>query len=232
MFSERILGKSDSPKRLIANVLLEILIIILGVLISLWISNIFQNKDDARQEGVYLELLRRDLQADLLNLQSERERRQEQAAAAQQLIRALNQPKAPNFRQTLASSIRSLLATVRFSSSNATFRALESTGELKLIREDSLVNQLIQLYSKDYESLRHNNDDISHFRDNFLLPYAVDNLNFRDAFGKPTSSEVEDVVILFNQAAYCSISLQSTVDAYQKCEERVEKLLDMLEGEL
>ncbi|MEM1358977.1 MAG: hypothetical protein AAGF89_12300, partial [Bacteroidota bacterium] len=173
MFSERLLGQSKSTKGLIANILLEILIIILGVLISLWLSNIFQHWDNARQEQVYLELLHSDLQADLAVLRSERAHREEQVTAAGQLIGALNNPDVPTYRQTVANSMRNLLTTIRFSSSNATFRALESTGELKLIREDSLVNQLIQLYSKDYESLRHNNDDISNFRNNFLLPYAV-----------------------------------------------------------
>lgn len=235
MFTKLLRGGKPSGKRLLGNIFLEILIIILGVLLSLWISEGFKQREERRQEKQNLLQLRQDLRADLRNLQRDRSLREKQMQADREMLRLLSQEASLNDARNIAGSIRSLLNTARFATTNPTFRSLESTGQIRLIRNDTLRIGLIRLYSSGYASLDHNNDDVSAFRDQFLLPYAINHLDFRTAFNPAAITSLPplaDRQALFNMAAYLNVSVNSTVEAYQRTEKQVGSLLEIIEREL
>ncbi len=235
MLSKRLLGPSPKPRHWFWEMLLEIFIIIIGVLVSIWITNLFQQGQDRRKESFYLQKIEYDLQRDLSQLSAERQQRVGQLEAAKEMTAALQAPSSGENIAKVMQGFQSLLVAVRFRTSDATFISLKSTGDLELLRNDSLVTGLIELYSNSFESLELNNEDVNTFRNNFILPYAVQYLDFRvrviDASVR-LESDFGPMNQLYNQALYESISLESTVDAYDQSIAAVERLLAMLGKEL
>ncbi|MTB49422.1 DUF6090 family protein [Lewinella sp. W8] len=224
------LSKRFKVRSALASALLEILIIIVGILLSLWISNLFQRNQENRQETAYLRNIERDLQRDLVQLQTDLAQRQAQLQAANTILQALEAPDDAQIN-TIVENIPQLMFTVRFSSSQATFTTLESTGHLSWIRNDSIVSGLTDLYNNSYESIHHNNDDVSGFRDNFLLPLVIENFDFRsvvDPEYRPEASSVKPVGALYNHLVYETMTLQSTVNMYREVIAEVEALLTMV----
>jgi hypothetical protein len=215
------------------SALLEILIIIVGILLSLWISNLFQRSQENKQEAEYLLKIEQDLQRDLVQLRDDLQQREMQLQAANTILGALR-GSGEVLTATIAENVPKLMFTVRFSPSQATFSTLESTGHLSWIRNDSIVGGLTNLYNNGYSSIHHNNDDVSGFRDDFLLPLIIDNFDFRsvvDRDFRPDNSTAPPLTSLFNHLVYETITLQSTVEMYTKVINQVEALLDLVRRE-
>jgi len=209
------------------RILLEIAIIVLGVLLSLWISNGFQNRQDNDRARSYLQRLDKDLAKDEDRLKRRVEQRRTQLEQAGKLLQLISKPITPDAAPALSEGFQTLLWTSRFSASDATFRSLESTGDLRLIRQDSLVDRIVTLYRNQYDGLRENNEDVTKYRDNFLLPFVVENVSFRQAFapkGEMKSFTQAQVGELFNHLVYERISLTSTVESYERTIGEVERL--------
>jgi hypothetical protein len=227
MITNKITPPPSSRLGWVLRAVLEIVIIVFGILLSLWISNGFQNKQDRQSAQSYLRRLDDNLKEDEAKLALELEQRQEQYRQARKMLKAISTSGASDKTNTLVAGFQSLLWTARFSSSDATFRSLENSGELRLIEQDSLVNQIVNLYHNQYEALRENNEDVTKFRDNFLLPFTVKNVNFQRAFQPdardvPFSATQRDQ--LYNHLVYETITLNSTVESYQVTLQRVKRL--------
>jgi len=237
MLAKRILNKhTEKQPSWIWAVLLEILIIIVGILLSFWISKGFENRRDAKLEQEYLAQLKGDLKTDLDQLSQDYRLRSSQLEATNKMMKGLNLPPGEESSQIIIDGFRKLLLSVRLSSTNATFSMLESTGHLKLITNDSIVSELIELYGNSYEFIRHDNDDVSKFRDNFLLPFVIQHLNFSEALKPPGQDRVPIIFTdgqqLVNQLIYLRVSLSSTVASYAQATTKVEELLAQVERKL
>jgi len=239
MLAKRLLGKRATKPSIFRIALLEILIIIVGILLSVAITEWFGNRKNDKQEAAYLENIAKDLTNDLEFLQNELEQRSDQLEACQNLLKALGQNKDENFSSEEAPRAFKVLAnTVRFSPSTATFRALESTGRMELIDNDNIVRQLIDLYTGDYDMLDQNNDDVTRYRDNFLLPFMVSNLNFSTVVSRGPvknpllNTDPATLIEMNNHIIYNQISLSSTVTAYKRAIKQVQETLVLVEQEL
>lgn len=213
----------------------EIVIIVIGILLSLWISDLVQSAKEQERATVYLNRLHRDLAEDLSQLETDLNQRTGQLESAQKILSALNGPDPQKSSAVLVSGFQQLLWTARFSPKDATFRSLESTGDLRLIENDSIVNALMNLYRGSYKGLEDNNNDITKFRDNFLLPYIMENVNFRQVFTPRITAappEVRNSDELYNQLIYEQISMSSTVQSHQRNIKSVRALRAMIEREL
>ncbi|MEM6770539.1 MAG: DUF6090 family protein [Bacteroidota bacterium] len=210
----------------------ELVILVIGILLSLWVSSLFQNAQDHKREQTYLERLQQDLTKDLEQLNSQMKQRQGQVEASQSMLRTLNGNQEQQ-RSAMVGGFQQLLWTARFSSNDATFRSLESTGDLRLIRNDSIVSSVMDLYRRHYQALQDNNNDVTKYRDNYLLAYTTENVNFRKAFnptlGSPTPDNLDQ---LYNHLVYENITLQSTVNAYKRSIKYAEQLKRLIDREL
>lgn len=210
----------------------ELIIIVIGILLSLWVSNLFQHSQDNQRERIYLERLSNDLAKDLDQLTSQMEQRQGQVEAAQNMLQAIN-TGGEQANSALLGGFQSLLWTARFSPNDATFRSLESTGDLRLIENDSIVSSIMDLYRNHYEGLRDNNNDVTKYRDNFLLPYTTENVSFQKAFNPRLGPAIPDNLDqLYNHLIYENITLSSTVESYQRNIKHVRQLKALLSREL
>lgn len=241
MLAKRLLGKKDNntPSRL-GYALLEITIIIIGILLSVAITEWFGNRKDNKRETAYLENIVNDLTHDLEVLQSDVDVRTDQLGACRALILAedLEGDISPDVASDVAESFTELAKTISFTPSTATFRALESTGRLELIDNDEIVRKLIDLYTTYYNLVDQNNDDVTRYRDNFLLPFMVKNLNFAMVSNRgPVQNPLlnTDPVVfkeMTNHVIYNQLSLTSTVVAYQRAIDHARETLALVEEEL
>lgn len=222
-------------RRWLRESLREMGVLVIGILLSLWISNLFQNHKDNERAEVYLDRINKDLSYDLEKLESEYLRRKGQLTSTGTMLGALNNSDQSATHSVLFEGFQQLLWTTDFSAKDATFRSLESSGELRLIQNDSVVDGLMNLYRGSYYSLDANNTDITKYRDNFLLPYVIENVSFRKAFN-PMQYSAERIVgnreELYNHLIYESISLGSTVDSYARNIEQVKELRALIGREL
>ncbi|MEL7377529.1 MAG: DUF6090 family protein [Bacteroidota bacterium] len=60
------------------RLILELLVIIVGILLSVYITNLFENAKESRKEQIFLKQLQQDLQDDLTSLRSDSTIRSEQ----------------------------------------------------------------------------------------------------------------------------------------------------------
>ncbi|SER07820.1 DUF6090 family protein [Neolewinella agarilytica] len=232
MIANKITPPASSRLGWILRALLEIVIIVFGILLSLWISNGFQNTQDRQRAERYMVRLDNNLKKDEVQLTFELARREEQLGQAKKMLAAVSTPWSSDKVSTMVEGFQSLLWTTRFNSNNATFRSLESSGDLRLIEQDSLVNQIVKLYHNQYEALRENNEDVTKYRDNFLLPYTIRNISFRQSFnptGSPVTFTAKQLDELYNHLVYETITLQSTVESYRLTMEKVKELRESLQ---
>jgi hypothetical protein len=92
-----------------------------------------------------------------------------------------------------------------------------------------------ELKSRDYEALEDNNNDVAKHRDNSLLPWTSINLSFRAVFSPELGQKImreDNLEQLFNHLFYQSITLESTVDAYQENVKNVTNIRNILKREL
>lgn len=219
--------------------LLEIVIIIVGILLSVIITEFFSNRKDNKRETTYLRALANDLSSDLEYLEVDVEERGNQLAACEVLSRILQtQDFSPASIPAIAKALADLTKTVSFNPNTATFRVLESTGHVELIDNDEIVKKLIELYTSYYDLINQNNADVSLYRNNFLLPFLVNNLNFTAA---ARSSGMENPLLhndpavftqLGNHVYYNQRSLSSTVVAYNQAIDHARETLVLVEKEL
>lgn len=144
-------------------------------------------------------------------------------------------PDAAQAVPTILKGFQTLLWTNQFIPKDATFRSLESTGDLRLVQPDTLAQNMLNLYRYVYGSLDLNNTDVTKYRDNFFLPYVVERFSWRQAFqprrfGPPALPDEIDQ--FYNHIFYLQISLRSTVGAYDRSILQVERLLANLDAVL
>lgn len=128
------------------HVLVELLLVIAGILIALWIDGRMEDRRDARAELQYLELLARDLDNDAAVLAEVREFQDRQAADAAEAYRALATPVAPVDREALAVKLERLATrrTLRFNPT--TYMDLTGTGNIRLVRNRALRDRVAKYY--------------------------------------------------------------------------------------
>ena len=128
----------------------EILLVVIGILIALQINNWNETRKERIVEIKYLKNLKHDLQNDSTDLVYYKNIRQGQANAAHELIQYANSNNVDAIYK-----LDSLYSTIalwwEFVPNNNTFEELRSSGNLKLLRNDSIKNLLLDLNKENEE---------------------------------------------------------------------------------
>lgn len=156
----------------------EILLVVVGILIALQINNWNENRKEHLIEIKYLKNLKHDLQNDSTDLVYYKNIRVVQANAARELIKLA---KAKNVSDVF--KLDSLYTTIalwwKFVPNNNTFEELRSSGNLKLLRNDSIKNLLLDL-NKENEDLVSGRNHMRREYENYLYDQKNKQINFLD----------------------------------------------------
>jgi hypothetical protein len=234
----------------------EILLVVIGILIALQVNNWNENRKEHLIEIKYLKNLKHDLQSDSTDLVYYKNIRVGQANAARELIELA---KTKNVSDVF--KLDSLYTTValwwEFVPNNNTFEELRSSGNLKLLRNDSIKNLLLDL-NKENEDLVSSRNHMRREYENYLYDQKNSLVNFLDvndperikniidwyypnkeSVKKNTEKIKEQYRLLFNDTLFIN-GLALTAgnllwlikDDYNKMQEIVNKLLKLIDQDL
>jgi hypothetical protein len=129
--------------------LIEIFVIILGISITLALEEWRDKSKEKELEAIYKKNLLADIEADLGSLQYASQRTQELLEKGNELLAFINDPSRIVLPAARADSdLEAIIKRPNFSSSDATFSDLKSSGNLHLLRDIRLKNLLFAYYAQ------------------------------------------------------------------------------------
>jgi len=131
-----------------AQVLIELVLLVLGILIALAVDDWMQERRDARMERDYLQLLVRDLERDDEILKEFISFEELQTNDGIEAYRALRKTVAPADREAVAARLSRLTSRRTLRLVRATYTDLVSTGNLRLISNPVLRDRVVKYYEE------------------------------------------------------------------------------------
>ena len=128
------------------HVLVEFVMLVVGILLALAVNNWVEERRDARIERQYLERLVRDFDADLEMIAEFAGFETLQREDGVMAWRALSDPASITDRDAVATALSHLSARRTLRLNRAAYTDLTSTGNLRLIRNGALRDQIVGLY--------------------------------------------------------------------------------------
>ena len=138
----------------------EFLVIVTGVLVAVALNGFYQKWQDGRSEASYLALLSRDLQFTTRQLQEKIAFETDQLNDGLMAYRALSAASRPANTAEVSAALSKLSARRTLALRAATYQDLLSTGNLRLIRNRQLRDQIVEYYGStaaEYEIMNKNN---------------------------------------------------------------------------
>jgi len=140
----------------ISEFLIEITIIVFAVTISIWFHNMSEHKHQQEEVKQFLSGLKADLEQDIREMENDKESYQKQSVIFTYLSRLkLNQK--PN-RDTLNAYSNWLTNTTALNPNDGRFQGFKSSGKIGTIENDSLQNDIMDLYEENIPALLHSTD--------------------------------------------------------------------------
>ncbi len=172
------LAAENKPMKYLRYAIGEILLVVVGILIALQINNWNENRKERLTEIKYLKNLRYDLQNDSTDLIEFISIRLGQTNAAQKL---LTHAKLNQFDDVY--KLDSLYVTLamwwEYVPNNNTFEELRSSGNLQLLKNDTIRNLLLDL-NKENEQLISSRNHMRREFEHYLYDQRADLINFLD----------------------------------------------------
>lgn len=156
----------------------EILLVVIGILIALQINNWNESRKERLIEIKYLKNLKHDLQNDSTDLVYYKKIHLGQADAAEELVKYAKS-KNLNDLYLLDSLFTTVMLWWEFVPNNNTFEELRSSGNLKIIRNDTIKNLLLDL-NKENEELVTSRNHIRRDYENYLYDQKFTSVSFLD----------------------------------------------------
>lgn len=122
----------------------EIVLVVIGILIALQINNFNEARKEREREVNYLKNLKADLDSEIKNNENFAAYRFEKASACASLLNG-PAPQTAADVQTYTDTYETVFIWNEYVPNNNTFKELLSSGNLSLIKNDSIKNRLLEL---------------------------------------------------------------------------------------
>ena len=211
-----------------ANLLLEILMIVIGINVALWFESWFQDLQDAETEERYLADLRNDVWADIENLDSVISSGEAKSQQVAQFIDLL--PTIADLSPEMqAQAIYTPPNYQFFVPSDFTYRSMQESGDFRLLRSEEIKKSILRL------DRRHK--DIALVQKNFLqalddgyIPLMMNRFDI-------ATMSVTDPTLLQDQLfrnffLYTKQDTDTMVALYRLTRSQSEELVALIEEEL
>jgi hypothetical protein len=153
----------------------EFLVIVTGVLVAVALNGFYQRTADRRNEATYLALLSRDIENTIRQLEEKLHFETAQVNEGVTAYRALSNEMPPKNTAEVSLALSNLSTRRTMALRDATYQDLLSTGNLRLIRNRALRDQIVDFYGAteaEYDVMNRNN---SYFVDNLYNTFIVGN---------------------------------------------------------
>jgi Family of unknown function (DUF6090) len=135
----------------ISEFLIEMTIIVFAVSISIWFHNMSEHKHQQEEVKQFLTGLKADLMQDIKEMENDKESYQKQSAIFTYLSR-LKKSQLPS-RDTLNALSNWLTNTTTLNPNDGRFQGFKSSGKIGTIENDSLQNDIMDLYEENIPAL-------------------------------------------------------------------------------
>jgi len=211
-----------------ANLVLEILMIVVGINVALWFESWFQDLQDAEIEGEYLADLRDDLLTDIGNLDRVIESGEAKSQRSAQIIELMpNISDLPPDQQ--AQAIYTPPNYQFFEPSDFTYRSMQESGDFRLLRNARIKKSILKL------DRRHK--DIATIQKNFLqamddgyIPLMMN--RFDIATMTVTDPALLDDQLFRNFFVYTKQDTDTMVALYRAARSQSRELVELIEEQL
>ncbi len=135
--------------RYLARAVGEVLLIVIGIMIAVQLSNLNEQRRNSELERAYLERIASEMRSNVARFSQYRETANAARQVIQRFAAAMNNPAATNAE--LIKATRDYFSTgwlfPDFEPTTTTFDDLEATGNLQVIRNNQLRQAMIELYA-------------------------------------------------------------------------------------
>ncbi len=125
----------------------EIILVVLGILIAIQINKINTNRVDRQYEYNYLEAVSANLKEDIKEIQLRLKKDSVHLTAQTDLVRAFTNDSIRSDEEKMKYIMHNSAVISYFNPQNTAFEDMKSSGNLDLIRDDSLRYQILEYYN-------------------------------------------------------------------------------------
>lgn len=140
--------EQDQVRKYLLYALGEILLVVIGILIALQVNTWNQNRIDAKRESRYIDGLIRDMEAQLVSIDRQIEIERANLENLNLLLDEFQTTRTLEANETNLVRLHSTWNRMTFTVVDPTYAELLATGNIELIRNDSLRNQIILYYQR------------------------------------------------------------------------------------
>ena len=210
----------------ISEFLIEITIIVFAVSISIWFHNMSEHKHQQEEVKQFLMGLRADLEQDIKEMENDKESYQKQSAIFTYL-RNLRINQLPN-RDTLNANGNWIFNTTALNPNDGRFQGFKSSGKIGTIENDSLQNDIMDLYEENIPALLHSTD--SYIRIKTLF---IDLLNKNSKRLTDSTDNMIEVIKTDESFNLCRALCRpdQVLERYDQCIQLMEKIIARIDKE-
>src|ERR1700761_7395999 len=150
----------------ISEFLIEITIIVFAVSISIWFHNMSEHKHQQEEVKQFLTGLKADLTQDIKEMENDEDSYHKQSNLFTYLGR-LKKNELPN-RDTLNANRNWLTNSTALNPNDGRFQGFKSSGKIGAIENDSLQNDIMDLYEENIPALLHSTDSYIRLKTMFI----------------------------------------------------------------
>ena len=157
----------------------EIVLVVIGILIALQINNWKENKLERKQEKAILNQLNSEFKSNLDQLDEKIKSKTELMKSVLKLLNYIDNPKL-----RIKDSIDYHLArTIPYSTFDPIVNDLASSGNLRLIRNDSL-KQMLSFWTSEIKDVQEDEGSWKYYRNETFVPFLVQHYQLRTVRNK------------------------------------------------
>ncbi|MCA0154271.1 DUF6090 family protein [Winogradskyella vincentii] len=214
----------------------EVILVVIGILIALWINNKNQEYNNGKIARIYLEDFKRDLEADINTLEEKILRNEKFIKNADSIIIASQKDVlSEKENNSFFSWVNSLMGETYYVPEKTTIRQFESSNSSHLITSKTLKDQLFSYYTANDVNENNFEKSIQLYQHNFLtkdLFKVYKNFNQNPASPNIIAQKFSEEFELAT-AIYLKKDLTTNQNKqYRKFKEKAEDLIKLINSEL
>jgi hypothetical protein len=165
----------------------ELVVVVLGITIAFALDNIADLRKAANEEKLYLEALNADLTKDIEQLQALLDSSNQILGLTGEVFNFIyTDAKADRYTRR---HVTSTYTTPYFSNNNGTYLSLINSGDLKVITDFNLRQEIVSLYSIEYDRVLKTDQFVRELSTNRIYPYILKNITFHPREDRIMSAE-------------------------------------------
>ena len=198
---------------------IEFFIVLLGITIAFWLSNLGDDWKERNLEKVYLKDIKSDLEEDLKSLDFSIKRNEQKLST---LAKGIDHFQGKNNGVTLDTLVQyaELIGNYfHFSPNDYTYISLQQSGDFRIISSQELKNSLIELY-KLYEFIKIEQDNVLSALDQNFYPILM--ANYDMVTGTVVNPDYFNSTIFRNNMGFTINEISTLIRLYSKAKKQIE----------